>query len=139
MVKNYSGNQDTNDVETESYDDVSKPYAELNRSTGNETKDDKTYQKLLKNYSSNQNTDGVETGSNVDDSKQYAELNRSTGNDTTDDKTYQKLLKDDLDYVIPADAHGESSDEEIGLTNVAYTELDDTKREEASYQKLLKE
>ena len=48
LLKNDAGDKDTDDVETGSCDEVSTPYAELNRNIADDTSHDKTYQGLLK-------------------------------------------------------------------------------------------
>ena len=98
MLKNYSGNKDTEDIDTGSYDDLSTSYAELNRNTGDETTHDKTYQKLLK-YDSDyviSAEDHVE--SPYEETNQtksppgYTELDKTT-REPEDDASYQKLIK----------------------------------------------
>ena len=132
--------------ETGPYEEVSNSphsvYAELDRNRRVEKTSDSTYQKLLKPSSDYViPADGDESSYEfVPDSSPsvYAELNRNQ-EENTNDNTYQKLLKPGSDYVIPAENH---SYEEVGKKRSppGYTELDQTKREDAdaSYQKLLK-
>ena len=99
MLINNSDNKDTDDVETESYDDVSTPYTELNRNTeDNETTDDKTYQQLLKNDSDyvipaedHVESPYEETGQ-TKSPPGYTELDNTT-REPEEDASYQKLIK----------------------------------------------
>ena len=138
-LENDAGNKNSDNAGTGSYDDVLTSYTELNRNIEDETTDGKTYQKLLKNNSDTKDTDDIETGLYDDVSTPYAELNKNPGNETTDNNTYQKLIENDSDCVLPANANIQSSCEEIGLKNLGYTEVDNTKQDDdASYQNLTK-
>ena len=135
MLKNDSDNEDSDDIDTGSYDDVLTPYAELNRNTGDETTDDKTYQKLLKN-----DLDYViPAEDHVESPYEETSQTKSPPGYTELDKT----TREPEDYVIPAEDHVESPYEETSQTKSppGYTELDKTTREpedDASYQKLIK-
>ena len=127
MLKNYSDNKDTDDVETGSYDEVSTSYAELNRNTGDETRDDKTYQELLKNDSDYV----IPAEDHVESAYEETSLTKSSPGYTELDKT----TREPEDYVIPAEDHVESPYEETNQTKSppGYTELDKTTQEPEDY------